>query len=83
MMIQIWSEFKTTVFPWVIAAAVALAIHYTDALHIQTLKDENTGLREVNTHLSEQVGRMNEFLATQGYVASPFRPSPAPTVVAK
>lgn len=80
---KFWNEFKTTVFPWVMAAIMAAALQYANQLHITSLKDENAGLRQVNTHLSEQVGRMNEFLATQGYVASPFRPSPAPTVVVK
>jgi hypothetical protein len=71
---KFWLEFKTTVFPWIIAALVVLALQYANRLHIESLKAETAGLRQVNAQLSEQVGRMTEFLATQGYVASPFRP---------
>lgn len=70
---KLWNEFKTTVFPWLIAALVSAALQYANQLHIQSLKDETAGLRQVNAQLADQVGRMTEFLATQGYVASPFR----------
>ena len=80
---KFWNEFKTTVFPWVIAALMLVTLQYANHLHIQSLKEEAAGLRQVNAQFSEQIGRMTEFLATQGYVASPFRPSPAPTVVVK
>ncbi|MFZ9903449.1 MAG: hypothetical protein ACO3FT_07330 [Ilumatobacteraceae bacterium] len=74
-MSHVWSEFKTTIFPWIVALLLALGVQYMNAIHLRTVKEEAAALRQLNAQLAEQVGHMSEFLATHGYVASSFRPS--------
>lgn len=74
-MSHVWSEFKTTIFPWIVALLLALGVHYMNAIHLRTVKEEAAALRQLNAQLAEQVGHMSAFLATHGYVASSFRPS--------
>lgn len=74
-LVTCWREFKSVIFPWLMVAATAIAMHYVEQLHHATLKNENTALRQVNQDLSAQVGRLTDVLTTQGYVVSPFRQS--------
>lgn len=73
--LAVWHEFKATLFPWVAALLLAAIIHGVHTSHLRALQHELDAMRVVNTQLAAQVGRFTDLLATQGYVASPFRPS--------
>jgi hypothetical protein len=70
--IQIWTEFKTTILPWMIAAVVV-------GLMISENRRTTAAMVEANARLADAVesqGRaldgVRELLAAQGYTLPPF-----------
>ena len=69
---QIWSEFKTTVLPWLIAASVVGLLMVEHRRTTDALVEANTRLADAVESQSDALDGVRELLARQGYTLPPF-----------
>ena len=67
-----WLEFKTTLLPFLIAAAVVAVVMYTSQRTEAVLRDELAAMRVLSAQQAEEVGKMRDLLSQQGYTLAPF-----------
>ena len=88
MIREVWTEIKTVVLPWLIAASVVGLVLWSNQREVLRLNEALVGQRQ-------ELTRIHDLLAQQGYIAPPLSsttvvapsavvaPSPRPTSAAQ
>lgn len=71
---HIWTEFKTTILPWLIAAAVVVLLITEHQRTTNALVAANGRLAEAVELQGRALDGVRELLAKQGYTLPPFEP---------
>lgn len=71
---QFWVEFKTTILPWLIAAAVVVLLMTEHQRTTAALVAANGRLAEAVEIQGKALDGVRELLAKQGYTVPPFEP---------
>jgi len=66
-----WMEFKTTILPWVVAAAFIALAQLNHLREVRTLEEANARLTSVIGEMREELRATNHLLSTQGYTLPP------------
>ena len=69
---QIWLEFKTTILPWLIAAAVVVLLIWEHQRTTTALVAANDRLADAVEMQGRALDGVRELLAKQGYTLPPF-----------
>ena len=69
---QIWTEFKNTVLPWVLAAGVVAFLIAEHRRMTAALMDANTRLADAVAQQGEALDGVRDLLASQGYTVPPL-----------
>ena len=71
---QFWVEFKTTILPWLIAAAVVALLMVEHQRMTAALISANGRLADAVESQGRALDGVRELLAKQGYTLPPFEP---------
>ena len=69
---NIWTEFKNTILPWVLAAAVVTFLIAENRRTTGALVDANTRLANAVEKQGEALDGVRSLLASQGYTLPPL-----------
>ncbi|MGE3513268.1 MAG: hypothetical protein AB7N65_30790 [Vicinamibacterales bacterium] len=72
---HIWNEFKTTIMPWVIAAAVVTLLIVEHHRTTEALIGANERLAEAVEAQGRALDGVRQLLSAQGYTLPPFAES--------
>ena len=68
---QIWTEFKTTILPWVIAAVVVAIMISENRRTTEAMVEANARLADAVESQSRALDGVRDLLAAQGYTLLP------------
>lgn len=69
---HIWTEFKTTILPWLIAAGVVALLMFEHRRTTAALIEANSRLAEAVEVQGKALEGVRDLLAKQGYTLPPF-----------
>jgi hypothetical protein len=72
---NIWTEFKTTVLPWLLAGAVVAFLISEHRRTTQALLDANTRLADAVEDQGKALDGVRSLLSSQGYTLPPLTES--------
>ena len=71
-MLQVWTEFKTTILPWFIAAVVVALMISENRRTTEAMVEANARLADAVESQGQALNGVRDLLAAQGYTLPPF-----------